>query len=551
MIKALRVSAGAQGSASAALDEAHIGDIRGALGTLLQDDVAPRLTWRHRLTTLMAIIGPGLIVMVGDNDAGAFGTYTQAGQNYGTTLLWTLAILIPVLYVNQEMVLRLGAVSRVGHARLILERFGKFWGAFSVVDLFILNALTIVTEFIGVSLGLDYLGMPKGWGVGAAALLIMTAVSSGNFRRFEIFALTLVVGSLILMPIFFMAHPTWASMTHDFLVPGLPKNSVLADVMLLIIAIVGTTVAPWQLFFQQSYVIDKRITTRFIPYERADLVIGIIIVVAGAAAMMAFCAAAFSGHPEFGQFRDAGAVAAGLGKYVSPVAGVFFAIALIDASLIGAAAVSLSTAYAVGDVLSAKHSLHRKPGQAKLFYVVYFGLIGGAAALVMVPGAPLGLLTNAVQTLAGVLLPSATVFLLLLCNDSAVLGPWINSRRVNLFTMLVIGLLVTMSLILTAAVLFPGMTGAHISLILSVGGGLAFLGAVAALVAGRRTPPRPASAPETLNSYRMPPLETLPPLRLSRLNRCWMIVLRGYLIVAVILVVVRVVQVATSSNGGQ
>jgi Mn2+/Fe2+ NRAMP family transporter len=543
---ALRLVPKAQRTSSTALDEAHIGDIRGALGTLRQDDVAPRLTWRHRLTTLLAIVGPGLIVMVGDNDAGAFGTYTQAGQNYGSSLLWTLALLIPVLYVNQEMVLRLGAVSRVGHARLILERFGRFWGAFSVIDLFILNALTIVTEFIGVSLGLDYLGMPKSWGVGAAAVLIMMAVSSGSFRRFEIFALTLVVGSLILMPIFFMAHPSWTSMTHDFLVPGLPKNSVLADVMLLIIAIVGTTVAPWQLFFQQSYVIDKRITTRFIPYERADLVIGIVIVIAGAAAMMAFCATAFAGHPEFGQFKDAGAVAAGLGKYISPVAGVFFAIALIDASLIGAAAVSLSTAYAVGDVLSAKHSLHRKPGQAKLFYLVYFGLIVAAAALVMVPGAPLGLLTNAVQTLAGVLLPSATVFLLLLCNDSAVLGPWVNSRRVNLFTMLVIGILVTMSLILTAAVLFPGMTGGQIAVILTVGGGLAFLGTVATLVIGRPSGPSAVVTPEILHRYHMPPLETLPPLQLSRLNRFWMIVLRGYLIVAVILVVVRVVQVATS-----
>src|ERR1700730_10871355 len=126
----------------AQLDTAHVGDIRGGLGTILQHDVGPRNGWWARFKTLLAILGPGLIVMVGDNDAGAFGTYTQAGQNYGTTLLWTLLLLEPVLYVNQEMVLRLGAVSGVGHARLILARFGKFWGAFSVIDLFILNALT-------------------------------------------------------------------------------------------------------------------------------------------------------------------------------------------------------------------------------------------------------------------------------------------------------------------------------------------------------------------------------------------------------------------------
>lgn len=142
---------------TAVLDKAHLGDIHGALGSIAEDDFAPRSTLQARIKTLIAVLGPGLIVMVGDNDAGAFGTYTQAGQNFGTTLLWTLMLLIPVLYVNQEMVVRLGAVTGVGHARLIFERFGKFWGAFSVIDLFLLNALTIVTEFIGISLALKYL----------------------------------------------------------------------------------------------------------------------------------------------------------------------------------------------------------------------------------------------------------------------------------------------------------------------------------------------------------------------------------------------------------
>src|SRR5579862_2670970 len=192
---------------AAVLDEAHVGHIRGAFGTILHGDVAPRETWKHRLTTLLAIVGPGLIVMVGDNDAGAFATYGQAGQNYGTTLLWTLAFLIPVLYVNQEMVLRLGAVTGVGHARLIFERFGKLWGAFGVIDLFLLNALTIVTEFIGVSLGLSYLGLPKVWGVIAAALVTVLAASTGSFRRFERFMMGLVAGSLALVPVVLIVHP--------------------------------------------------------------------------------------------------------------------------------------------------------------------------------------------------------------------------------------------------------------------------------------------------------------------------------------------------------
>jgi NRAMP (natural resistance-associated macrophage protein)-like metal ion transporter len=238
---------------TAVLDDARIGHINGALGTILHGDVAPPIGWLAKLKTLLAILGPGLIVMVGDNDAGAFGTYTQAGQEYGTTLLWTLTLLIPVLYVNQEMVLRLGAVSGVGHARLILERCGKFWGAFSVIDLFLLNALTIVTEFIGISLALGFLRISKPFGVVVAAALIMVGAGTGNFRRFERFSLFLVVGSLLLVPVFLIVHPPVVQMLGDFLVPRLPRENFqggrLSEVMLLIIAIVGTTVAPWQLFF--------------------------------------------------------------------------------------------------------------------------------------------------------------------------------------------------------------------------------------------------------------------------------------------------------------
>src|SRR3984957_10624832 len=208
---------------SAVLDDAHVGDIKGALGTIAQHDTGARTNWWARLRTLLAILGPGLIVMVGDNDAGAFGTYTQAGQNYGTTLLWTLLLLVPVLYVNQEMVVRLGAVTGVGHARLIFERFGRFWGAFSVIDLFLLNALTLVTEFIGVSLALRYLGLSQFWGVIASAAIVMVAVSTGNFRRFERFAIFLVFGTLLLVPFTLMVPPPIGQIAADFFVPKMPE----------------------------------------------------------------------------------------------------------------------------------------------------------------------------------------------------------------------------------------------------------------------------------------------------------------------------------------
>lgn len=542
---------------SAVLDSAHLGDIRGALGTIRQGDVAPRNRVSMRLKTLLAIIGPGLIVMVGDNDAGAFGTYTQAGQNYGTRLLWTLLLLIPVIYVNQEMVLRLGAVTGVGHARLILERYGRFWGAFSVIDLFILNALTIVTEFIGISLGLTYLGLPKVPGVIAAALVIIASVSTGSFRRFERVSLVLVAGSLTLIPIFLIVHPPMGQVVRDFLVPGMPAGSQMSTVMLLIIAIVGTTVAPWQLFFQQSYIIDKRITPRFIPYERVDLWLGIVFVVVGAVAMMAFSAAAFAGTPGHGNYTDALGIAEGLAASAGHWAGILFAIALIDASIIGAAAVGLSTSYAMGDVLGLHHSLHRRPSEAKAFYAIFAGLLLVSAVIVIIPGSPLGLLTEGVQTLAGVLLPSATVFLLLLCNDRGVLGPWVNRRAMNVFAGAVIAVLVMLSTILTASVLFPQITSTQILAILAVGTVLS-LGAGAYLawngrhpkVATPTTSPEmgggvdAAEPPEDRATWRMPPIAMLTRPTLSAGNRTGLMVLRGYLLVASALVVVKVVQLA-------
>jgi len=533
----------------AVLDEAHIGDIHGALGTIRHGDHGPRHGVVARLKTLIAIIGPGLIVMVGDNDAGAFGTYAQAGQNYGTTLLWTLLFLIPVLYVNQEMVVRLGAVTGVGHARLILERFGRFWGAFSVIDLFLLNALTLVTEFIGITLALRYLGLPQFWGVLASALIVMLAVSTGSFRRFERFAIVLVFGSLLLVPIALMVHPPLGQLAGDLLAPKLPRDGKLGEVMLLIIAIVGTTVAPWQLFFQQSYIVDKRITPRFIHYERWDLVFGIALVILGAVVMIGFSAAAFAGRPEFGAYTDALGTARGLEAHAGRLPAVLFALALLDASIIGAAAVSLSTAYAIGDVFSLKHSLHRKPSDAKGFYAVYFGLIVIAAVLVLTPGTPLGLLTNAVQTLAGVLLPSATVFLLLLCNDRAVLGPWVNSSWLNLFTGAVVAGLVMLSVILTASVLFPGLDEGWIVAILVGGTALGVVATAATRLFDlfRPDPHRVARPiPRDPQTWRMPPLAHLPPARLSLPSRIWLVVLRGYLMVAGGLVLLRIVQLATT-----
>ena len=529
----------------AVLDSAHVGDIQGAFGTIGQHDTGARRSWRARGLALAAIVGPGLIVMVGDNDAGGVATYSQAGQNYGTSLLWVLLLLIPVLIVNQEMVVRLGAVTGVGHARLINERFGRFWGWFSVGDLFLLNFLTIVTEFIGVSLALGYFGVSPYASVPIAAGLLVAITSSGSFRRWERMMFVFVFANLLVIPLFFMSHPDIGSVAKHFVVPSIAGGAGSTS-MLLIIAIVGTTVAPWQLFFQQSNVIDKRITPRWINYERVDTWIGAVVVVVGAAALMAVSAFAFHGTHYFGNFTDAGGTAAGLRRTLGSLAGAFFALVLLNASMIGAGALTLSTSYAFGDMFGTKSSLHRSFSDARSFYLIFAALIGGAAAIVLIPGAPLGVITTSVQALAGVLLPSATVFLLLLCNDRAVLGPWRNPGWLNVLASVIVAMLVLLSLILMATTVFPKLDVTRFALI----GGGAFAAALLGFGAWTLLRRRGSGEVTVIEEgpivpkaqWTMPQLTFLEPAVWSSGTKAAMLGLRGYLVVSVVLLVVKAAQ---------
>ena len=535
----------------AVLDEAHIGDIEGALGTISMYDESPRRTWRKRLLTLLAIMGPGLIVMIGDNDAGGVATYTQAGQQYGTTLLWALALLIPVLIVNQEMVVRLGAVTGVGHARLINERFGRFWGWFSVGDLFLLNFLTIVTEFIGVGLGLSYFGIGPGISVPIAATALVAFTVTGSFRRWERFMFVLVVASLVFIPLVVMAHPHGpATITRHVFLPGV-RGGVTGDAVLLLVAIVGTTVAPWQLFFQQSNVIDKRITPRWIRYERTDTIVGAFITNIAAGAYMIFTAFAVA-HTAFDRHStDALGVAHAFQHTLSYTAGALVAVILIDASIIGACAVTLSSAYAFGDMFGVHHSLHRSLREAKCFYSAYALQVVAAAAIVLIPGAPLGTMTEYVQVLAGVLLPSATLFLLLLCNDKAVLGPWINALWLNVVTTLIIGVLVVLSMVLTINVLFSKLDVPTVTYVLFAAMTVVMLvGGIAGLIIRHR---RAAAGLPTdafadvrhldRSNWRMPPLALVAPPVRTRFRTVCMVTLRGYLLVAVVLILIKLATV--------
>jgi hypothetical protein len=221
-----------------------------------------------------------------------------------------------------------------------------------------------------------------------------------------------------------------------------------------------------------------------------------------------------------------------------------FAIALLDASVIGAFAVSLSSAYAIGDVLGLKHSLHRGVKQAKGFYAIYAALIAGAAAVVLIPGTPLGLLTEGVQALAGVLLPSATIYLLLLCNDRAVLGPWVNGRKTTMFSSAVVALLVALSVVLTASVLFPNITARQIIQIMCVCGAAAAIGGAWMLARARRSVGGVPVDRAGRENWRMPPLAMLSKPVMPTSRKVGLTILRSYLAIAMILVVVKLIELA-------
>jgi Mn2+/Fe2+ NRAMP family transporter len=543
--KARKAAARAAPGNTAVLDAAHLGDIRGAFGTIGEHETNTPRTWRRRLLALAVIMGPGLIVMVGDNDAGGVSTYAQAGQNYGTSLLWTLVLLIPVLIVNQEMVVRLGAVTGVGHGRLIFERFGRFWGWFAVGDLFILNFLTIATEFIGISLGAAYFGVTPYLAVPLAGILLIGITVTGRFETWERLMFVILFGNLLIVPLVILSHPNVGQVAHDLVVPSM-QGGVSSTGVLLIIAIVGTTVAPWQLFFQQSNVVDKRITPRWIPYERADTVIGAFVVVIGATAIMVAAAFAFNGTRAHGNFVDAGHVATGLGHSLGSAAGAIFALLLIDASIIGASAVTLATSYAFGDTFGIRHSLHRPWREAKPFYASYTALVALAAGLVLIPGAPLGLITTSVQALAGVLLPSASLFLLLLCNDREVLGPWVNRTWLNVLATLILGVLVMLSLILVVSTVFSSVNVPLLLGILSIVMLLALVGITVFTTRGSRARPPGTFDREERETWRMPSLALLTRPVPSRSRLIALYAMRGYLVIAVLLLLVKAVQLGTA-----
>ena len=410
--------------------------------------------WAHSLLTFLAVFGPGLIVMVADNDAGAVSTYSQAGAQYGTHLLWVVLLLLPVTYFIQEMVVRLGIATGKGHAAMIYQRFGKWWGLFSLLDLELVNFLTLVTEFAAIALASSKLGVDPRLGVPLSAVGLMIIVLTGSYRRWERTVVFLCVLDLTWFWIAFRIHPPLGAIARGALVPSVPPGGLTPELMFLVIAIVGTTVAPWQLFFQQSCIADKRLRFSDIGWARLDTFLGACITVTAAGCMM-IAGTASQAHGF--TFTDPAQMAADIGTFMGGGMRTAILLLMINAAVLGTTAISLSSAWAYGEVRGWPHSLQLPVRKAPGFYLVYLLCVAAAAGIVLIPRAPLQLIILGVQVLAGVMLPSAIIFLQLLLNDKELLGEHANKRWNNIVNWTIIVVLFALSLILAAQVALPDL----------------------------------------------------------------------------------------------
>ena len=410
--------------------------------------------WTYNVLTFLMVFGPGLIVMVADNDAGAVSTYSQAGAQYGTHLLWVVLLLLPVTYFIQEMVVRLGIATGKGHAAMIYQRFGKWWGLFSLIDLEVVNFLTLVTEFAAIDLALNKMGVDPRIGVPLVAVGLVFIVLSGSYRRWERTVIFLCLLDLVWFAVAFAFHPPVPQIAHDSFVPSMPAGGLTPGLMFLVIAIVGTTVAPWQLFFQQSCIADKRLRFADVKWARLDTFLGACITITVAGCMMiAGNATLVHGF----KFTDPAQMAMDIGTFSSGFFRQAILLMMINAAVLGTTAISLSSAWAYGEVRGWPHSLQLPVRKAPGFYVVYLVCVAAAAGLVLIPRAPLQLIILGVQVLAGVMLPSAIIFLQLLLNDKELLGEYANKPWNNVVNWTIIIVLFALSLILAAQVAAPSL----------------------------------------------------------------------------------------------
>src|SRR5579864_5498055 len=403
----------------------------------------------------LLIAGPGIIVMVADNDAGGITTYTVTGAQTGFYLIWFLILLGPVAYYVQEMTVRLGAVTKRGHAEAIFHSFGAFWGWFSLLDLVLVDWLTMITEFVGMTAALSIFGVPPFVTVVLTWILMGTMVLQGRYWTWEKIALIFCALNLIYIPAAFMINPPVHQILHGSFIPQLPPGGFTNALFFLLMANIGTTIAPWMVFFQQNAVVDKGMQEKDMLWGKIDTAVGSFLTVVVAAGCIILTGTLLPGQ----NINDAATAAIrfmGINKYV----GAFLAIGLFDAGFLGAICISLASSWAFGEVFGWAHSLNHKLKEAPWFYAYYFFDLLLAGTVVLIPRAPLVLITLFVQVIAVTLLPATLVFLILLLNNEETMGEYKNTRFQNIVNIGIVALIIVVSTLYGISALFPKILGA-------------------------------------------------------------------------------------------
>jgi NRAMP (natural resistance-associated macrophage protein)-like metal ion transporter len=406
--------------------------------------------WRSRLALITAVIGPGFITASVDNDAGGIWTYSVAGAQFGYSLLWTMIPITIALVVVQEMSARMGAVTGKGLSDLIREEFGFRMTFFLMVALVILNLTNVVAEFAGVASSLELFGASRYIVVPSAALLVWVMVVKGTFQSLEKVFLAASAFYLCYIVAGLLAHPDWR--TAAIATVSRPKSIGMRDYgyLSMVIALVGTTIAPWMQFYLQASIVEKGITVRQYPASRWDVILGCVFTDVVAWFIIVACAATLfaSGHHTV---TDAADAAQALRPLAGEYAYLLFAAGLFNASIFAASILPISTAYAVCEGLGFESGLDKKFHEAPVFYWLYTLLIAIGAGVLLIPRLPLVYISILSQVFNGVVLPFVLVFMLLLTNDAELMGEHVNSRGFNIVASItvVIMIVLTIAMVLT------------------------------------------------------------------------------------------------------
>ena len=412
-----------------------------------------------RLRLLWLLIGPGILVMLGENDGPSMLSYAATGARYGIGFFLPFIVLtFAMAVVVQEMTVRLGAATHRGHAELIFDRFGPFWGWFSLIDLGIGNFLTLVTEFIAIRAGLGFFGVPPWAAVLSALVLLYSALLTHRYWTWERITLAIAAFNLVFVPVALMTHPDWHSVAHA-LAQWSPTPGWNKDTLLIVLADIGATVTPWMLFFQQSATVDKGMTTRDVRFGRIDTVVGAALASLAAVATVVATAPLFTHHMSAENFQ-----AAEFAQALQPIVGRFgatlFALGMVEAGMVACVTISASSAYAFGEVVGRPHSLNLPMRQAKAFYSVLFLCAATAAAVVIVPTLPLVYVVLLVNVIAVLAMPPALLFLFLLVNDREIMGELVSPRWANGLAMAVVSFLTAAGILFGVSVLAPNFFAA-------------------------------------------------------------------------------------------